>query len=89
MHWANTNFMADVVEKEYLAVVWVVQKFHQYLYGREFILETDHQPLTYLNKSKTENSRLTRWALLLQQYRFRIVAIKGSENVGADYLSRQ
>ena len=78
-----------VVEKECLAVVWGVQKFHQYLYGREFILETDHQPLTYLNKSKTENSRLMRWALLLQQYRFRIVAIKGSENVGADYLSRQ
>ena len=78
-----------VIEKECLAVVWGVQKFHQYLYGREFILETDHQPLTYLNKSKTENSRLMRWALLLQQYRFRIVAIKGSENVGADYLSRQ
>lgn len=78
-----------VIEKECLAVVWEVQKFHQYLYGQEFSLETDHQPLTYLDKSKTENSRLMRWALLLQQYRFRIVAIKSSDNVGADYLSRQ
>lgn len=78
-----------VIEKECLAVVWGVQKFHQYLYGQEFLLETDHQPLTYLDKSKTENSRLMRWALLLQQYRFRIVTIKGSDNVGADYLSRQ
>lgn len=78
-----------VIEKECLAVVWGVQKFHQYLYGHEFLLETDHQPLTYLDKSKTENSRLMRWALLLQQYRFRIVTIKGSDNVGADYLSRQ
>jgi hypothetical protein len=78
-----------VIEKECFAVVWGIQKFHQYLYGREFVLETDHQPLTYLNKSKTENSRLMRWALQLQPYRFRIVAIKGSDNVGADYLSRQ
>lgn len=78
-----------VIEKECLAVVWGVQKFHQYLYGHEFLLETDHQPLTYLDKSKTENSRLMTWALLLQQYRFRIVTIKGSDNVGADYLSRQ
>lgn len=78
-----------VIEKECLAVVWGVQKFHQYLYGHEFLLETDHQPLTYLDKTKTENSRLMRWAFLLQQYRFRIVTIKGSDNVGADYLSRQ
>lgn len=78
-----------VIEKECLAVVWGIQKFNQYLYGREFLLETDHQPLTYLNKAKTENSRLMRWALQLQPYRFRIIAIKGSDNVGADYLSRQ
>ncbi|XP_052706279.1 uncharacterized protein LOC128181790 [Crassostrea angulata] len=78
-----------VIEKECLAVVWGIQKFHQYLYGREFLLETNHQPLTYLNKAKTENSRLMRWALQLQPYRFRIIAIKGSDNVGADYLSRQ
>ena len=45
----------SVIERECYAVVWGIQKFAQYLYGREFILETDHQPLTYLNKSKTEN----------------------------------
>lgn len=78
----NSEISYDVIEIECLAVVWGIQKFHQYLYGQEFILETDHQPLTYLNKSKTKNSRLMRWALQLQQYRFRIVATKGSENVG-------
>jgi hypothetical protein len=78
-----------VIEKECLAVVWGIKKFHQYLYGKEFLLENDHQPLTFLNKAKTENSRLMRWALQLQPYRFRMIAIKGSENVGADYLSRQ
>ncbi|KAK3085578.1 hypothetical protein FSP39_005598 [Pinctada imbricata] len=76
------------VEKECLAIVWAIQKFRRYLYGTEFIIETDHKPLMYLNRSKLTSSRLMRWALLLQPYRFRIVAIKGRDNVGADYLSR-
>ena len=78
----------SVVEKECLGVVWGIQKFHSFLYGRQFTLETDHMPLVYLNKAKDSNGRLMRWALHLQIYRFTIVAIKGSENVGADYLSR-
>ena len=78
----------STIEKECLAIVWAVVKFQRYLYGKEFILETDHQPLIYLSRAKVSNARLMRWALLLQPYRFRIVAIKGSENVGADCLSR-
>ena len=78
----------SVIEKECLAVVWGVTKFHRYLFGKEFELETDHQPLTYLNKAKMANSRVMRWALVLQPYRMKISAIPGRENVGADYLSR-
>jgi hypothetical protein len=52
------------------------------------VLETDHQPLKYLQQATTGNSRLMRWALLLQLFCFRIEAIKVKENVGADYLSR-
>ena len=74
------------IEKECLAIVWSIQKFQKYLYGREFMLETDHKPLIYLNNAKIANSRLMQWALALQPYRFRIVAIKGTENVGGDYL---
>lgn len=58
------------------------------MFGVEFELEIDHKPLVYLQSAKTLNSRLMRWALRLQQYRFRIVSVKGSENVIADYLSR-
>ena len=48
----------SVIEKECLAVIWAVQKFQSYLYGKPFTLETDHEPLVYLNKAKCANSRL-------------------------------
>jgi hypothetical protein len=78
----------STIEKECLAVVWAVQKFQRYVYGKEFVIETDHQPLTYLNRTKVANAKLMRWALTLQPFRYTIRAIKGSDNVGADYLSR-
>ena len=76
------------IEKECLALVWGVQKYQTYLYGKPFIVETDHQPLTFMQKAKVANARIMRWALALQPYRLRIVAIKGTDNVGADFLSR-
>ena len=77
-----------VIEKERLALVWAVQKFHRYLYGTKFSVETDHCPLRYLIEAKLKNARLMRWAFTLQPYGFHITAIRDSENVGADYLSR-
>lgn len=85
---SKTERNYSVIEKECLGIVWALQKFEKYLYGREFVLETDHRPLMYLQRSKLANSRLMRWSLLIQPYRFRIEAIKGRDNVGADYLSR-
>ena len=79
----------STIEKECLATVWAIQKFQNFLYGKEFILETDHLPLLDLGKAQYgQNGRLMRWALVLQQYQFTLRAIKGSENVGADFLSR-
>ena len=78
----------SVIERECLALVWGVRKFQMYLYGREFQVETDHCPLIYMQNTKLTNSRIMRWVLSLQQYRFRLVAIKGSQNIGADYMSR-
>ena len=51
------------------------------------MLQTDHQPLAYLNRTKFINGRITRWALFLQPYSITIEAIKGSQNMGADYVS--
>ena len=78
----------STIERECLALVWGINKFQMYLEGKEFTLETDHQPLLYLNRTKCINNRVMRWALALQPFRFRIEAIRGSDNVGADFLSR-
>ena len=85
---SNCQRNYSTIEKECLAIVWAIQKFQTYLYGKEFIIETDHQPLACIRKSKVANGRIMRWALALQPYRFRIQIIKGADNVGADYLSR-
>ena len=78
----------SVIEKECLAIIWGVEKFRKYLYGVEFLLETDHKPLSYMQTAKVLNPRIMRWAMKLQPYRFRIIAIRGQDNLGADYLSR-
>ena len=78
----------STIERECLAVVWAVRKFLIYLYGVEFTLQTDHQPLVYLKTAKFLNDRVMRWAMFLQNYSLKIESIKGVENVGADYLSR-
>ena len=78
----------SVIEKECLGIIWGVEKFRKYLYGVEFLLETDHKPLSYMQTAKVLNPRIMRWAMKLQPYRFRIVAIRGRDNLGADYLSR-
>ena len=71
----------SVIEYDCLAQVFAVKKFQRFLYGKEFILQVNHQPLTYIQKCKIESARVIRWALYLQNYRFRITVIKGVENV--------
>ena len=81
------------LEKEALAVVYAVGKFHNYLYDRHFVIESDHQPLSYIfNNSKTisptASSRITRWALTLSAYSYTIKHKPGRNLGNADALSR-
>lgn len=76
------------IEKELLAIVWAVQHFRPYVFGRYFEVYTDHKPLEGLFKMKCPNSRLTKFRLSLEEYNFDVVFIKGIDNAGADCLSR-
>lgn len=66
----------SIIERECLAIVWAVQKFEPFLYGNEFTIETDHQPLKCTSTSKIANGRIMRCPLSLQPFRFRINVIK-------------
>lgn len=76
-------------EKEALALVWAIEHFHMYLYGKnKFELVTDHKPLEVIfgNRSKP-CARIERWVLRLQSYNYKIVYKPGKSNI-ADPLSR-
>ena len=81
------------LEKEALSLVFGVKKFHQYLYGRKFTLNTDHKPLTAIFGSKKgiptlAAARLQRWALLLAAYDYEIQFKPTHSHSNADGLSR-
>jgi len=65
-----------------------VQHFRPYLYGKKFLLITDHKPLTWLHKLKDPTSRLARWRIKLAEYDYEIVYKPGKINANADALSR-
>lgn len=81
------------LDKEALALIFAVKHFHQYVYGRQFVLETDHKPLIHIFGPKKgipvmAASRLQRWAVLLSAYEFEIKYQRGIDNGAADSLSR-
>ena len=78
----------STIERELLRIIWGIQKFQIYLYGKSFFLQTDHQPLTYLKTAQPDNHCLLKWALISENFNFTIIYVKGSENVIADYLRR-
>ncbi|GFO29326.1 reverse transcriptase [Plakobranchus ocellatus] len=65
----------SIIEREMLAIVFALSGFAKYLLLTEFVVESDHRPLQYLQKGKANNSRLMRWSLCLQEFRFSIRAI--------------
>lgn len=78
----------SATERECLAVLEAIRKFRSYIEGVKFRVITDHASLIWLCNIKDPSSRLTRWALKLQEFDFELIHRKGKLNVVADALSR-
>ena len=81
------------LDKEGLAIIFGVKKFHNYLFGRKFEIRSDHKPLQYIFDSQRSvpqlaSARLKRWALALSAYDYTISYKPGKEHANADSLSR-
>ena len=94
--YASKSFTAaerhySAIEKEALACVWAVEKWRVYLWGRRFVLRTDHQALCTIYGPKGSNRvgrRIARWEARLSEYCFDVQYIRSEVNVIADGLSR-
>jgi hypothetical protein len=78
----------STTEKECLGLVWAVDYFKPYITGRKFLIQVDHNPLVWLQRTKDSNQKLLRWSLKLQEYDFDIEYKKGSSHTNVDTLSR-
>ena len=76
------------VHLELLSAVYSCLYFHVYLIGKEFTLKTDNMAVKHLLNMKQVEGKLARWAMILNQYQFKIEHISGTSNVVADCLSR-
>ena len=83
---AQANY--TTTEKEFLAVVFTLEKFRSYIVGSPVTIFPDHAALKYLLSKQDTKPRLTWWILLCQEINLTIKDKKGVENVVADHLSR-
>ncbi|XP_074282881.1 uncharacterized protein LOC141607431 [Silene latifolia] len=83
---AQRNY--TTTEKEFLAVVFALEKFRSYILGAKVIIFTDHAALRHLVSKKESKPRLMRWVLLLSEFDVELKDKKGSTNTVADHLSR-
>ena len=78
------------IEKELLAVVFAMERFDHYTFGRHVTVESDHCPLQIIMKKPVVSApkRLQRMLLRLQRYDFDLIYTPGRQLLVADTLSR-
>uniref|UniRef100_A0A803KB09 Gypsy retrotransposon integrase-like protein 1 n=1 Tax=Xenopus tropicalis TaxID=8364 RepID=A0A803KB09_XENTR len=78
------------IEKELLAIVFATKKFHQYIYGANVKVQSDHKPLQAILSRPIGQApaRLQRMLLQLQKYDISVSYTPGKLMAIADTLSR-
>ncbi|KAA0053324.1 Retrovirus-related Pol polyprotein from transposon 17.6 [Cucumis melo var. makuwa] len=86
LNQAQSNY--TTTEKEFLAIVFALDKFRSYIIGSPVIVYTDHAAVRYLVSKKESKPRLIRWVLVLQEFNLTIKDRKGANNSVADHLGQ-
>lgn len=78
------------IERELLAVVFGLEHFHCFIYGKPVLVYSDHRPLEAIYKKQLSSAppRLQRMLLRIQPYDVTIEYKPGKDLIYADYLSR-
>jgi len=66
-------------EKELMAIVLAIEFFKPYLYGKQFVVMTDHRPLAWLRDHAKPSCLLARWLIKVRGFDF-IKFIDGVRN---------
>ena len=76
----------DTHKQEAYAIFHAFHKLSYYLRGTDFVVETDHANLLWMENNQTPI--VIRWRIFLQSFTFSLKHIPGKNNQFADYLSR-
>ena len=73
-----------------LCIVFAAERFHQYIYGRDVEVQSDHKPLDTITRTPLHNAspRLQLMLLRLLRYKPSIRCVQGSKMYIADTMSR-
>ena len=74
--------------REMLALVWAIRHSRPYLYGKPFMVHTDHSSLKWLQSFKDPEGQLAQWLEILGEYQFTVEHRPGNKHSNADALSR-
>ena len=86
---SNTEKNYPVHKLEFLALKWVItDRFHEYLYGGQFDVYMDNNPLTYILTSAKLDATGQRWVASLANYDFQIFYKSGKTDIEANALSQ-
>ncbi|KAG1164959.1 hypothetical protein G6F36_013596 [Rhizopus arrhizus] len=78
----------STTKRELLAICYLFERFHKWLYGSHFTLYTDHKSLVYLGTQNIPNPMMLNWFETIFNYTFKVIHRPGIENVLPDSLSR-
>ncbi|KAL0534373.1 hypothetical protein IC582_028663 [Cucumis melo] len=91
--YSHTLAMRDkarlVYEREFMAVVFAVQRWRPYLLGAKFVVKMDQKSLKFLQEQRVVQPQYQKWVAKLLGYSFEVFYKPGLENKAADALSRK